>query len=684
MATRPSTTHWLRENAQERSPHRVLVVDTEALPVSSAPDARQELRLWCAKLRRRRGDRPKLPRTERYRGHTADELAELVDRLAKADRTLWLYTHNLNYDLALTALPVLLTDRGWRITEGALTTDDPWCRLSKGSRRLAIADSWSYLPAGLETIGLMLGLRKVALPEWDESEEAWWARCERDVDIADKALAQLMDWWDAGQYGNWSITGPATGWSSYRHRRPRPRVLIDPDPVARALEARAVTGGRRQVWRTGRLPNGLYADLDLATAHLVVMSERLLPMRRLRRFDQLEQDAHELHSTVLDVLAECEVETSSPRYPWDSGRGVFYPTGRFRSVLAGPEIRSALERGELRSIGQGYVYVLGSHMQAWARWLASLLAVESPDVPPMVRLAAKHWSRCVPGKWAGHSSEVIRRTPDPRPGWSVERGYLVDLHRSADFLRIGGELWTIARDEWADDAFPAILAWIQAHTRLAIGRLIDRLGPAAVSANTDGVLADVAQVALEDGGRIGDTRLAPTHQLQLLDELCLAWDPLVAPFTVRIKAAASAVTVISPQHLILDRERRLAGIPNKAQSLGDGRFRFTQWPRLRVQLSRPAPAGYQTVRRTVNLDAIPPTGWLWTDGTVTPAQVEGGRLCPPPFFPWAPGPDPDLRLAARQRQHPLLQRAIPDEAPVPLAPEPTKRPRWREVGRVVA
>lgn len=631
---RPTSVHWLRENARERSPHRLLVVDTETQPASDQDPQRQVLRLWAARLRRRHGIDPKRPRTEDHRGRTAGELVELIDVLARTDATLWIVTHNLTFDLAVTELPVHLAAAGWRITEGALTTDDPWFRATRGRRRLAVADSWSWFPTSVEAIGRLIGRRKVALPDWGADESAWWDRCEADVAIVDAALASTLDWWDAGHLGNWSITGPATGWSSYRHRRPRPHVLVDPDPAARAFEMRAVTGGRKEVRRLGLQAPGLYADLDLATAHLTAMAGLALPWRRLRTFDQLELDARELRSTVQDVLAWADVETDAPRYPWDSGRGTLYPVGRFRSLLAGPELREARERGELRAIHQGRAYLVSPHMADWALWLAGLLDERAEGVPPAVRLLAKHWSRCVPGKWAGHASDVISRDPDPRPGWAIERLMLMPERRPADLLRIGNERWTIVRDEWADDAFPAILAWIQSATRVAMGRLVDIVGPAVVSLNTDGAIVDVGRVMAHVAPATEADLMPGSWQLRELDQLCQAWDPALDPFSVRVKRAAAQVTVISPQHVILDRERRLAGIPRRAIALAGGRYTFTQWPRLRVQLARDQGPGYRTVEATVDLAHIPPGGWLTCSGRVIPPlvrQVDGhDQLQEPP------------------------------------------------------
>lgn len=655
---RPASVHWLRENAQTRSPHRLLVVDTETVPVGEDDPGRQVLRLWSARLVRRHGIDPKQPRTQDYRGDTAAELAELVDSLARSDATLWVLTHNLNFDLAVTALPVLLTAAGWRITEAALTTDDPWARLVRGRRHLVIADSWSWLPASVEAIGALIGRRKVPLPDWAADDDAWAARAGTDVAIVVEAVTSALDWWDAGGFGNWSITGPATGWSSYRHRRPRPHVLVDPDPAARAFEMAAVTGGRKEVRAVGLQPPGLYADLDIATAHLTAMAGFALPMRRLRRFDSLSPTDPALDSSIRDVLAWATVECQAPRYPWSSGRGTFYPVGRFRSLLAGPELREARARGELRAIHAGYVYLVAPHMADWALWLASLLDEADATIPPAVRLLAKHWSRCVPGKWAGHTSEVLSRDPDPRPGWQVERAMLMPERRPADLLRVGGERWTIVRDEWADDAFPAILAFIQSATRVAVCRLVDILGPAVVTMNTDGLVVDVGRVLAIAGGRRASSTSAYGPQLRELDRLCQAWDTVTDPFSVRIKRAARSLTVISPQHLILDDERRLAGIPRRAVELAGGRFRFTQWPRLRVQIARDQAPGYRTVEATVDLAQVPPTGWLRCDSTVDPIRVEQDALGRDVIAD--PRRDPAERaiLAPVEQQHPALRRVI--------------------------
>ena len=660
----PPKVHYLRPNHTERSPHALLVWDTETRTVGEGPQAFQVLRLWCADLVIRRNMRRREAPLTRLSGVNADTLADAIEDAAAPKRALWCYAHNLGFDLSVTALPVVLAERGWKLTAHALATEQPWARMSKGDLHIVLCDSWSLMPEPLADIGARVGIAKPDLPENDDSEAAWVQRCQADVQITRTALLQVLDWWDAQALGNWSLTGPACGWSSLRHREDFGKVVIDPDNAARAEERAAISGGRREVWRVGKQQPGLYADLDFLHAHLTVCATKALPWRRGLRIDSLPTDHLWLQAKTLDVLAEVEIETATPRYPVDTGNGILYPTGRFVTTLAGPEIREAAARGELRRVGKGYVYDVRPHMAGWARWVAAMLDAPGPDLPPAVGAVAKAWSRTVPGKWAAHTGETAYELPDPRPGWHLEEGAIMPGRIPARYLSLGGTQYVIAMDREADDAFPAVLAWVQSWTRVLLSRLVDGLGDACLQCNTDGALVDVAALIrtaeLEGWAQPGWWRNPGEAVQAAIGRLAPAIDPL----TVRVKRLAQEVDIIGPQHIVLDKERRLAGVPRKALEPEPHVYSFDTWPRLPSQIGRDGPAGYQMGERTISLQQVPVARWRLTGGMCLPPECRltadgANEILPPPrdLF-WAGVID------LEQPEHPALRGLLARGLPV--------------------
>lgn len=675
---RPARVHYLRSNKGERSPHRVLVIDAEADTEPGELRELQTLRLWAARriIRHNRGGTE--PAGHDFDGHTADELVELVEQSASSRETLWVYTHNLSYDLVLTRLPLLMLDRGWELGRHNLASEAPWALLKRRSQSVRLADSWSWLPVAVKTLGERLGLNKLELPTADDPAEAWAARCQSDLNITATAIESLMDEWDRLQLGWWSITGPATGWNSYLHMGPEPTKrhregareqgpdgeqgkrnkgpVIDPDAEARLFERRAIYSGRRDVWRRGKPPPGPYVDLDFQSAHLAVCAHMLLPARRSVAFPHLALEDWHLQALETSVIAEAVVRTETPRYPLRYRNAVLHPTGTFQTVLAGPELVEANRRGELVSVGAGYSYRLSAHMKPWARWVWSILYPGQTDPDPMLQVFLKGASRTVPGRWAMQTSRTLRKGPSVLAGWGLEPLMVGSPPKRGALIHLGGEWVEEVKDQEADDSFPAVLAFIQSWVRVLLQRAIDRLGEAAVyQCNTDSMLIREARLLELAAERAERERDIPTTLAALdsgLGELGLA----TAPLQPRIKAIAHRVTIRSPQHVRLDEQRKYAGVPSAAVEIEPERFRFWTWPKLAGQMERGDPRGYIRELRTINLANLTVNRWAFQDGCCEPVEA---AWCPETATTTLQPGEPVCRFHGAPRaprQHPILAR----------------------------
>src|SRR5882724_9570969 len=595
--------HYLASNDTTWTPPAIISLDTETRVIQQYPEV-QELRCWHVRADYRLGKQRLAGEHVEGGGVTALDLARRVSKWAGRWAETWLYCHNLNFDLAVTKLPLLLADKGWAVTDMAVDGATPWMILRQDNRKLVIADSHAIWPVPLAELALVTGIEKPPLPD-DDEPATWDARCAADTLILHTALLQYLNWHDANQLGRWALTGAATGWNSMRHLQgartsKRARVareklglpgvdpaaqpiVIDPHPDAIAHDRLAIYGGRRQTWRHGRLPSGQYVEVDFERAYQTIMGQCVLPRKRGRWFDELPLDSRLIDDPAHQwgILAEVELDTDIPRWPCrvtvtpaetppgdqpvhggppvNSKTRVFYPVGRFRTILAGPDIAEARRLGCLKSVGRGQVHQLGRAIRPWAEW--SIAAQDDPATPPVARMALKHQGRAVAGKWAARSWTKTVIGLSTTYGWAYEDVFVNATQTRGAIIDLAGTKFLSVPDKDGDNAYPAILAWIEAYTRVALGRALEALGEALiVQCDTDGLIVDTTTLTAPSGppdaaaGNLASHRDGVTAALETANRL-------TAPLRLRAKTAYRNLEVTGPQHLTLDGHRRWSGVP---------------------------------------------------------------------------------------------------------------------------
>jgi hypothetical protein len=611
----------------------VITLDTETRDMGEDREV-HVLRLWCGT----RLDRPDgitdWSTRDDASGETATQLADQIESWFKGRNTIWLYCHNLSFDLSVTRLPLELLKRGWEATDFALDGKAPWMRLAKGRKHLTLSDSWSWMSTGIEQIGGLVGIDKPALPDDDDSREAWYYRCRADTEILTRAMHTLMDWWQETGRGRWSITGAASGWNAFRHTPAVEKITIDPDPDQVNWDRQAVYGGKRWVGHVGTLNVGRYAEVDFERAYTTVAAHLPLPLRRRNPFASLPCDDKRVDSERWGIIAEVELETDVPRWPVRHGGRVWYPVGRFRTVLASPDIAAARSAGCLRSIGRGYTYQLGYAMAPWARWCLDLSTAAADQVPGVVKIAAKGWGRSVIGKWAQKSYERIKLGVAPTLGWGYEDTWMHNEQSRGSMVDLGGQRWISYAAGNGDNAFPAILAFVESYVRVRLNRAQDIVGTTAtVQCDTDGMI--VAERALNARMRsVLPDVMAAARETDTLTEALRIVSEETAPLTLRVKTLYHRVTTIGPQHMILNGHRRFSGVPGTAEQWSDGALHAKVWPKLAWQMRHGDDRGYVREWAKYVIAGTYAPGWVLQSGRVLPIEMTRGSEGENQVLPW--------------------------------------------------
>jgi hypothetical protein len=185
-----------------------------------------------------------------------------------------------------------------------------------------------------------------------------------------------------------------------------------------------------------------------------------------------------------------------------------------------------------------------------------------------------------------------------------------------------------------ENAFPAILAYIESHVRIALNKAINAIGEDSfVQCDTDGLLASVSGLMRRARGET-TRRVITTGHGDFLNLVVAGINTLTAPFELRVKRTYSRVEIIGPQHVRLDGKRRFSGIPGSGQDLDDGSIGAWTWPKLSLQMSSGTPEGYVRHYARYRVPRALAAGWITTTGHVRPVEWKvhaDGTQTPLPF-----------------------------------------------------
>lgn len=626
--------HWLRGNASEWSPGNVIFLDTETEPVDRDGQQLLQMRLWVGGAVDRRSTSMAALSVQTGHGQDRTSLARWVDAQTVGHTTTWLYCHNLGFDLTVSRLPDYLHRLGWQMTGWTFAGRNVGGRMAKRSKRLTLADSVSLLPHNLGEVGRAVGRHKAPMPPSGAPDEDWLAYCTQDVLVLSEAVLTLMEWWDREKLGHWTQSGPALGWNAWRHRSGDGAILVNQDPPGPEADRPAIYGGRRDLTRVGEVTGGPFALVDFSNAYLTVAAQCLLPVRRRAFYGRIQEALDRPTLNHVGAVATCTVNTPEPRYPFRTDTGIFYPTGEFETVLCTPEIEEARRLGHLVHLGSGWLHDLGYPLAEWAEWCLALLRADNDHVSPVVKMMVKQWGRSVPGKFAARSSRVVDLGPGLWPSWHLERGTTGPDHRPAADVHIAGRHWRYLFDQEGENAYPAVLAWVESNVRVALGRMLATLGEDMwVCCDTDGCVLDLTKARSWLRGRnLGLGRIR--GPLTVAEAVCEAVRDSCWPLVPRVKVISETLTVSGPQHYAGDTFERAAGRPGKPEVDANGELHWWRWPRVGWQMTSGSPEGFVRVEGKWTAPTQLAHRWVLADGSTVPVRATIGEFGESHLSPW--------------------------------------------------
>lgn len=592
----PAPAHYVRPNHVTRMPRRWLFLDCEATRAATAGGERQSFRLAVAAFdhQDRKGDPPAATQWAELR--SPEEVWRWVDERCVNGRRTVLVAHNVGYDLRVSEGLLWLPRLGWELQAIRLDGGQSWAHFKAGKRSLVCADSVSWFGTGLETVGRAIGVPKLSLPADTDTDEAWTARCRRDVEILREAWLSTVGWVEAADHGTWKPTGAGQGWASYRHNHLTHNVLHHGVEEVAAAEREAAWTGRCEAWRWGKLPRGPWYEFDFRSAYAQVCADLDVPTRLLGRVGPKEAQRALSGRQGRATLIRCRVTTSAPLVPTRGSHGILWPVGTFESWLWDIEAAEVVEAGgSVEALG-GWVYRAEPALAQWARWVLGVLDGSGEEVPPAVLLVVKGWSRSLIGRFGARWSEWEEYGESHGPDVALSTLLDGDTGATRRLLMLGPRCLAETEPQDAPDSVVSIMSYVMAVCRT-------RLLTAMRVATTDNVAyVDTDGLLVNAKGR------------DLLDAAELPG--------LRVKSIWQRVEVLGPRQLVLDGRLRAAGVPATAVRVGPSSWAGSVWRTLGGSLADRDPSTVTVSDRVWTLKGVDHRREHLAGGRTAPIRVE--------------------------------------------------------------
>lgn len=513
------------------------------------------------------------------------------DRTDEHRRTV-VVAHNLGYDLRVTAALDILPAQGWQLELIRLDGGQAWAQWRRDGASLAMLDSMSWFGVGLDKVAALVDLPKVPLPADSDSDEAWLARCRRDVEALRRAWLLVVDWIDRNELGNFKVTGAGMAWANFRHVHMRERVLHHGMERISKVEREAAWTGRCEAWRHGVLRGGPFTEWDIRCAYANVAESTDVPVRLRSHLGAAacRRALGGVEGTA--VLIRADIATGVPLLPHRHDRGVYWPVGQFRGWWWDIELRAAARAGARVVPLEGWAYATAPLLRPWATWVLDELDKPASEVHPVLALVVKQWSRSLVGRFGARWSEWADYG-EAAPG-GVHLAYMSapDPTITKRMVSVGGKTMVEGEPHDAPDSAVHVMSYVMAECRVRLWQVMVAAGlDELVYVDTDAVIVTPR----------GSERL----------------EQAAVP-NLRVKARWQSLEVLGPRQLVTDGRLKAAGVPSSATRVGERTWAGEVWRSLPVSI------GAGELREVKVLDRE----WTLRGVDHRRAHLEDGRTAP--------------------------------------------------------
>ena len=596
--------YFIRKNHSKILPSRMVYFDTETFHVNENGVQKHRMKLaWTCYIQNRGARAPKTENWRFWRG--TEGLWTYIAGLAKAKTNLYLFGHNIFFDLQCSDFFYYLTRWGWELDFVYDKGMTYILYIHKDKARIKCLSTTNYYPVSLKKLGDLVGLPKMDVDFEESSIEDLTAYCYRDVEIIKATMEKYYEFIRKHDLGRFAASKAGQAFTAYRHRFMTKKICVHRDEDISDFERKAYHGGRVDCNYLGEVKGGPFVSLDVNSMYPFVMHTFKYPTKLV---DYIERPDPEIFQHIFkdrSVIAHVYVNTPEPVFAYRKNNRVTFPVGRFDVHLCTEGLKYAYARGYIEAVGAMAVYEHDNIFQDYVDYFYDLKKHYTEQGDKIMTFVTKHFLNNLYGKFAQKTPLIEEEEAITFDGYSREETYDAVTGKTEIVTKLFNKLFVQWGEQTAKTSFVAISAHITEYARFHLWKIIKDIGTKRVIyCDTDSL-----KIRQKDLKRL----TYPIHAYDL--------------GALKIENKTYCLVIYGPKDYHTEDEKRLKGVPNKALRHGRNIFIYTNFPRQDTHLRKQVTRYFIAKPMTKTLKREYTKGQVSSSGVVTPFQLS---LEPPP------------------------------------------------------
>lgn len=596
-----------------------------------------------------------------------------IDKFTRQRETLWIFAHNIGYDLLATGGLQNLFEIGYvsmtyPYEQGATFIFEiarknpkrfcPECKKEKPCKKcikkpvhinkIRFVSTTNYYNTSLKNLGDIFGLEKThqkqeekfdfsKLDEYDINKVIDY--CIRDTDIIQVAMESLFNQCKNGEttkFGSFKNTLPAMSFSAFQTHFIKPNQLhVTDNNLAINLERNAYFGGRTEVWKRGIFKETIIG-VDINSMYPSIMLENKFPTQLLNTRSNIS--AAELKRYIdrgYLVTAEVVIKTESENpYPMRYNNRLIFPIGKFETTISTPEVIYGLERDHIIKVKNVAIYKADYIFKDFVQHFYA--ARQENRNNPVLNYLFKLILNSLYGKFGQLKREWIEvgesniKTIKTEEQIHIKQG----KEQEINLKTIGGKIY--CEEPFHDVAYNSIVAiasHVTSYARMLLYDLINIAGKENHYYNdTDSLYCNVKGFKnLEKKGLIDDKKLGALGIEEIVrpTEADPFPEDIIKKYNLPDKKLKTGGFFLNAKDYKIGEKRKLKGISATAEKIGENTYKQLQWTGFKTALRTQNITSYQNKEIVKHVSEVYSKGWIGENNEVIPLEFNGEQLLEP-------------------------------------------------------